>query len=277
MCGILVFDIETYRPDWRNGRTRREKLDPARNTIITTGVFDGKELSISPLIRNLEEERRSIDFFMRKLEESRGSTLVGYNILHFDIPYLVYKSRTIGRNCDLTRFQPLDLFWILPYWLHNTLDGREFFNEGPRLGNLWKFEDVVKYILREKANPFSNFEVLRLWEEKRFDDIEKHLELDLIYTFSFFQSQVVQETLNNLQKQHLETSNCGDRCPYRQPLQQTPDTVSYYCTLLRETASEERTLPAIDVIDYPLPGWDVSWTPQCLGQQLNKTKAGNSR
>jgi DNA polymerase elongation subunit (family B) len=264
MPDIVVFDIETYRLGWRIRRTRREDLDPARNTITTTGVFDSKELSISPVIRNLEEERKSIEFFLGKLEESRGSTLVGYNILRFDIPYLVYKSKTIGRNCDLTQFQPLDLYWILPYWLHNTLDGKHFLNEGPHLGNLWKFENVVKYILREKANPFSNFDVLRLWEEKRFDDIEKHLELDLIYTFSFFKSQVVQGALNNLRKQHLDTSNCGDRCPYLQLLQRTGDKASFYCSLLQETVSEEKIIPAIDVIDYPLPGWDVSWIPFCL-------------
>jgi len=264
MPDIVVFDIETYRPNWRIRKTRREDFDPAKNAITTIGVFDGEELSISPVIENLKDERKSIEFFLSKLGEFEGSTLVGYNILHFDIPYLVYKSKTIGRNCDLTQFQPLDLFWILPYWLHNTLDGREFFNEGPRLGNLWKFEDVVKYILREKANPFSNFDVLGLWEEKRFDDIEKHLELDLIHTFSLFKSQVVQDALNNLQKYHLDTGNCGDRCLYRQPLQRTPDMISYYCTLLRETTSDERTLPAIDVVAHPLPGWDVSWTPHCL-------------
>jgi len=266
MPDIVVFDIETYRPDWRIRQTRREDLDPARNTITTTGVFDGEELSISPVIENLKEERESIEFFLSKLEEFGGSTLVGYNILHFDIPYLVYRSKAIGRNCDLAQFRPLDLYWILPYWLHNTLNGRKFFDEGPRLGNLWKFEDVVKYILREKANPFSNFDVLKLWEEKRFNDFKKHLELDLTYTLSFFKSQVVQEALNNLQKHNFDTSNCGDGCPYKQPLQRTPDKASYFCALLREITSDERTLPAIDVVAHPLPGWDVSWIPQCLEQ-----------
>jgi len=266
MADVVIFDIETYRPDWRVQQARREKLDPARNTITTLGVFDGEELSTSPVIENLKDERKSIDFFLSKLEESGGSTLVGYNIFHFDIPYLVYKSKTIGRDCDLAQFQPLDLYWILPYWLHNTLDGREFSNKGPRLGNLWKFENVVKYILREKANPFSNFDVLRLWEEKRFSDIEKHLELDLIYTHSFFKSQVIQEAMNNLQKKNLDTSKCGDGCPYKQPLQRTPDKAAHYCALLQETVSDERTLLAIDAIDYPLPGWNVSWIPQCLEQ-----------
>lgn len=63
MPDIVVFDIETYRPDWRIRRTRREDLDPARNIITNIGVFDSKELSISPVIRNLEEERKSIDHF----------------------------------------------------------------------------------------------------------------------------------------------------------------------------------------------------------------------
>lgn len=38
----ISFDIETYRPNWRAKRTRRDSFDPARNSIITTGLFDGK-------------------------------------------------------------------------------------------------------------------------------------------------------------------------------------------------------------------------------------------
>ena len=264
MSEIVVFDIETHRPDWRIRRTRREDLDPARNTIITIGFFDGEEISISPIIKRLEEEKKSVNFFLQKLEDLEGSTLVGYNILGFDIPYLIYKSESMGKDFDLVRFKPLDLYWILPYWLHNTLTGKEFFSEGPRLGNLWKFENVVKHILGENPNPFSNFDILRLWEEERFDDIKKHLELDLVHTFSFFESSVIQEALDDVQKQNLDQSNCGEHCPYRQLIQLTPDRASCYCTLLQKRAPDERILSAIDVISQPLPGWNVSWVPHCL-------------
>jgi hypothetical protein len=264
MPDIVVFDIETYRPDWRIRRTRREDLDPARNSIITVGVFDGEELSISPIIQNLEDEGRSVEFFLSKLGEYEGATLVGYNILHFDVPYVIYKSKPIAGDVDLAPFRQLDLFWILPHWFHNVPTGQAFFEQYSNFGNLWKFSDVVNCVLKEKPNPFSNLDVLRLWEERRFDDIKTHLEVDLIHTFSLFESQAVQEALNNLHNQHLDTSHCRAHCPYQQPLQRTPERASHYCTLLRETGSEEKALPAIDVVDYPLPGWDVSWVPQCV-------------
>ena len=260
----IVFDIETYRPDWRVRRTRREDLDPARNTVITGGFFDGKEYLIYPIIKNLKEESNVVQFLSEKVEEFEGSTLIGYNILHFDVPYLVHKINSIGKKIDVVRLNPLDLFWILPYWLHNIPNGIKFYDKVSHLGNLWSLSNVVEYILKEKANPFLNTDIFRLWEMKRFDDIKKHLELDLVHTHSLFKSSAIQETLNHLQERNFNKSRCEDRCPFRQPLQKTPDRANYYCSLLQEALLGERKLSAIDVIDYPLPGWDVSWVPCCL-------------
>jgi len=157
MPEILTFDIETYRPDWKIWRTRREDLDPAINAIITTGMFDGKETSISPIIEDMKAERNSIQFFQSKLEEFEGSTLVGYNILHFDVPYLVYKSKSMEKGVDIASFKLLDLYWILPYWLHNIPAGQAFFNRFSHLGNLWKFSNVVKHILKEEPKPILKY------------------------------------------------------------------------------------------------------------------------
>lgn len=172
----VVFDIETYNPHWRIRLTRREGFDPAKNTITTTGFFDGKEMYISPIVYNMKEDREPVQFFLRKLRDFEGSILVGYNILRFDIPYLVYKSKAIGKTLDLARFKPLDLYWILPYWLHNIPSGKAFSKRVPSLGSLWRFSYVVEYILREKPNPVSNRDIHRLWEEERYDSIRRHLE-----------------------------------------------------------------------------------------------------
>jgi len=265
MSETIVFDIETYRPDWKVRRTRREDLDPARNSIITGGFFDGEEYSIYPIIENLKEESNVVRFLSERLGELKGSRLVGYNILHFDIPYLVYKFNLIGKEIDVIRFNPLDLFWLLPYWLHNVPNGRTLYDKASHLGNLWSLRNVVEYILRSKANPFPNTDIFRLWEMKRFNDIKKHLELDLFHTYSFFKSSTMQETLNHLQDRNFNKSHCEDRCPFRQPLQKTPDTVSFYCPLLQEVTFDERKLSVTDVIDYPLPSRDVSWIPPCSG------------
>ncbi|MHA1330932.1 MAG: 3'-5' exonuclease [Candidatus Hodarchaeales archaeon] len=264
MPEVVVFDIETYRPDWKIRRTRREDFNPTRNAIITVGIFDGEKILISPIIESLKEERNSVEFFLKKLQTFENPKLIGYNILNFDIPYLVHKSKSVGKDFNAARFKPLDLYWIFPYWLHNTSSGREFFSKGPRLGNLWKFEYVVKHILEENPNPFSNKEIPQLWEMKRFDDIRKHLELDLTYTFSLLKSSAIQEALNDLERKDFDKSRCKDHCPYQQLLLQTPVTASRYCTLLQEIISDEINISAIDVIIQPLPEWGVSWVPHCL-------------
>jgi len=264
MPDTAVFDIETYRPDWQVPRTRREGFDPERNTIITVGFFDGEEASISPTIEDLKDERKPVQFFLDGLEKLTDSVLVGYNILRFDIPYLVHKSKLTGEDLSISRFKPLDLYWVFPYWLHNTPNGAQFFRNASHLGNLWSFENIVKHILKEESNPFTNKDIFRLWEMRKFCDIEKHLKLDLLHTYSFFNSSVVQEALDDILNRKFDGSRCKHLCPFRQPLQKTPESAYCYCTLRCEIMSDESEMPAIDVIDQPLPERDASWIPSCL-------------
>ena len=264
MANTVVFDIETYRRDWQVRKARSEDLDPEENTVITVGFFDGKDLSISPVIEGLEDEGKPVQFFLERLEMIEGSVLVGYNILHFDIPYLVHKSKATGKNVDIARFRPLDLFWILPYWLHNIPSGREFFKGVSYLGNIWSFENIVKHILREKSNPFTNKDIFELWEKRRFADIEKHLEVDLRYTFSFLNSAIMQETLNSIQGSRFERSYCKGVCPFHRLLQKTRESAYSYCTLFCEIMKGETQQTAIDVIVQDLPERSASWIPRCL-------------
>lgn len=231
------------------------------------GLFDGKEIFIYPVIEDLKKEGKTLEFFLGNLDEFEDSFLVGYNVLHFDIPYLVYKAEDIEKYVDLTRFKIIDLFWILPYWLNNIPEGIAFVKRIPDIGNPWSLSKVVEHILKEKLNPISSIDVFRLWETKRFNDIEKHLKLDLIHTFSFFKSSMIQETLNHIQRQHIDKSSCQDFCPFRHFLQKSSDRATSYCTLLQDVLLDERKLSAIDVIDYPLPRKDVFWVPHCLELQ----------
>jgi DNA polymerase elongation subunit (family B) len=242
-------------------------LDPEGNTIVTAGVFDGKETSVYPIIQDLRKENEPLQFLLRELERAGSSVLVGYNILHFDIPYLVHKSRSIGRDFDSTRLKLLDLYWILPYWLHNTPSGQEFFNRNSTIGNLWRFENVVKLILKEGENPIPNKDVHRLYEAKRFQDIERHLKLDLLHTFSFLKSETIQESLDQIRKHRFDKRYCEESCPFQRPLLKTPSTMIGYCTLLQEATMNERETSTIDVICCSLPQRDVSWVPRCSEAQ----------
>ena len=260
----IVFDIETYRPSWQFSQTRREDLNPERNTVITVGFSDGKETSIYPTIQDLKKENEPVQFLLGKLEEAESSVLVGYNILHFDIPYLVHKSKLIGKDFNTTRLKLLDLYWFLPFWFHNIPSGQKFFNRNPTLGNLLRFEDVVKYILNREANPVSNKDISRLWETKRFQDIESHLKLDLVHTFSLFTSPSMKETLDHIHEHEFDKRYCEGSCPFQRPLQKTSGTIVGYCALSGEITTGEKEMSTIDVICYPLPQRDSSWIPRCL-------------
>ena len=145
MSHFLVFDIETYSPKWGTESTRRLELDPNENSIITIGIYDGNEISIYPTIKDFRQENEPLDFFLSRLKESENSIIVGFNILRFDIPYLFYKTKVFGRDLDLTKLDLLDLYWILPYWLHNLPDGIEFSRKSEYLGNLWNLDKVRKF------------------------------------------------------------------------------------------------------------------------------------
>lgn len=133
----------------------------------------------------------------------------------------------------------------------------------PHLGKLWRFEDVVKLVLRKEATPFSNKEIHHLWEMKRFGDIEKHLERDLADTYSLLELPAIKEMMEETRRLVLGKERCEECCPFRRPLQRTPEKASYYCTLLQHNVSNETMLKAVDVIDFPLPRRGVSWTPLC--------------
>jgi DNA polymerase elongation subunit (family B) len=263
MTNFIVFDIETYRSDWQVQQPRREAFDPTKNAIIAIGTNDGKNVTVFPVVEDLREEKTLVRHFFKKLQEFEDSILVGYNILHFDIPYVVQKLNLIGQQIDMSRFRPLDLYWILPYWLQNSPKGKELGNSLLHLGRLWKFEDVVRHILRREANPFSNKDVFRLWETKRFGDIEKHLERDLADTYSLLELPAIKETMEETRKLVSGKEHCEESCPFKRPLQKTPEKANYYCTLLQHNVSNETMLKAVDVIDFPLPRRGVSWTPLC--------------
>ena len=97
MSKFIVFDIETYGQDWRKRLPRRQALNPSNNSIITIGVFNGNEMSIYPVIDDLKNENRPLEFFLTKLDELKGCTLVGFNIFKFDLPYLFFKARAYER------------------------------------------------------------------------------------------------------------------------------------------------------------------------------------
>lgn len=262
----VVFDIETYRPNWQvRSLSRREDFDPEKNHIVTAGFFDGNDLSVFPVIDDLRKEGNVVEYIASKLEKSRGSELVGYNILRFDIPYIVHKAAVLGHNIDLTGYRILDLYWILPYWFRNVPEGRRFYELQGDSRNLWSFDDVVKHILKLSPNPFSNFDVLQLWEMKSFKDIEQHLTRDLTDTLGLFEHSSIRDSLLSIQsRDDLDRTNCKHSCPYIRLLQRTPRKAVSYCALLQDALSREEDSEAIDTISQDLPRRDTVWKPNCL-------------
>ena len=95
-------------------------------------------------------------------------------------------------------------------------------------------------------------------------DIKKHLELDLLNTFSFFNSSVIQEALKQIKLSNVNKENCKENCPYKSFLSISSDRAICYCTITQDIIQEERNLSPLDIIDFPLPRRDISWNLSCL-------------
>ena len=85
MTNLLVFDIETYRPNWRDKNLpRREQFNPTKHQLTIIGVYDGQEIQLSPIAKSASEEPQLLRWFEKVVKNHH---LVGYNIFSFMVPF----------------------------------------------------------------------------------------------------------------------------------------------------------------------------------------------
>lgn len=95
--------------------------------------------------------------------------LVTYNGDFFDVPFLTSRALKHGIKLELYKLRHLDLMWVTRKFLSKQ-------NKYPSLHELAQFLDI------EVKDKFTGGDVKRLFEEKRFADIEAHLRSDVELT-----------------------------------------------------------------------------------------------
>jgi len=167
-------DVETYSPE-------KEPRFDDKVILIALREFKGK-ISIEKLFTEWElgdERKIIIEFYnyVRKVSNYEKTTwFIGFNILLFDKPLLVYK---------IVNFNISSLFDILKllkkiYWKDlrlALLPFNKMIFSGLAAGNI--AEKLTKVGLRCRKPLHSNKEIKNFYENQMFDEIEEHAKSDL--------------------------------------------------------------------------------------------------
>ena len=232
-------------------------------TVI--GVHNGKTIEISPItpLGFPDKEEAAIKWIAIKFEAA--DTIVGFNILKFDIPYLVHKSQKYGIKLKLENKRLVDLFWFVPAWLENTRGGHKFI-ESYDIGRILSLNKVEKYFLNKPKNPISHEEYFRFYEEKEYAKITEKLRVDLKSTFELLHSGQIAETLDWLQTTKIDPKKCLRTCAFRVMHSITAETAHGFCPLISKAVGSPINFGTKDVIGgQPLPSKDIKFLPKCLG------------
>lgn len=188
----LYLDMETYRPEKKDAFINEriivvgliEDWTPYRPESSAT--WNGNEIRFLYFteweLGNEEKIVTELYSYLREVNESREKGLisfvnvVGFNILRFDIPLLVQK----GVEHGMGSLAELNVLW------HNTYTVDLFQTSLPFYSMKFKglnLDLLVKWARNKGINvpePYgSGSDVAKWYEERRYDDIIKHLEIDL--------------------------------------------------------------------------------------------------
>lgn len=183
----LYLDIETYGDAFTDGKiilvgsledwTSYEE----RSLEITSGP-NVEYWSFSEWELGSEQQviERFYDYLYDLMEEARFLVVIGYNILRFDIPLLIQKGAKYGINS----IENLNKLWhelLIIDLFQVTLPLNNMKLKGHSFENLVKLAEELGLKIPDK--PYGTGKDVQKWyEERRYEDIEKHNEIDLRIT-----------------------------------------------------------------------------------------------
>lgn len=164
---FLYFDIETW--------SSSNELILSECKIITIQYQDIEgNLTI---LKEWESDEKTIlnqfyEYFSNLLETERTTFLIGFNLLRFDIPVLVF--RLIKNEID-TYENILDKFYQKPF-ITDLRQALLPFNDMRHKG---LNADALSQKLGLESPPHKNTEIPQLYENKEYDKIIEHIEGDM--------------------------------------------------------------------------------------------------
>lgn len=259
---FIIFDIETYRPDHGKFKDRRIELDPDYNYITIIGIYDGKHLQFSPVtpIGQDKEEQKAIKWFSKKV--ANVECIVGFNLLGFDIPYLVHKGPKYDINIDFSSKKIIDLYWFIPAWLEHTDSGSSILEQYD-LGKIWNLNLVEQHILRKPKNSISHDQYFKLYEQQQYDKIIEKLKTDLLSSYELLASKEMDDVFAWIHGIKIDYEHCIRTCPFRRMISISPSKSKAFCSLVSKSVSNEVNLKPIESIVYPKP-WDATFKALCI-------------
>ncbi|MBI2105681.1 ribonuclease H-like domain-containing protein [Candidatus Woesearchaeota archaeon] len=177
MENYFIIDIETCPFDITLYESLDEKeriklLNPIDSRIVAIGVRYRNETKI---FMDNNEVKILNDFwneFKSAKQENKNCQIVGFNINHFDMPFLV--SRSFINNVE-----------IVPFLLKNVIDIREKINVyryGKSKGKLCDFGRLLGL----KVSETDGSHVAGFWKENKLKELRGYLENDLMITEEMF-------------------------------------------------------------------------------------------
>lgn len=96
--------IDAYIADARKDWLESCALSPLTGTLLAVGVQSESSEITTFTISEFESESTFIDITLRSLdvEIGRGAVIVGFNVRHFDIPFLMRRAWILGVRVPLT-------------------------------------------------------------------------------------------------------------------------------------------------------------------------------
>ena len=147
-------------------------LDPIESRLIAIGYdLDGQTEVIID-----EDERKVIEDFLKVFNNYNNVVIVGYNILNFDLPFLVARGLKHGIN-EVQKIRTtyiVDLMDVVTRYL--TTSKRKWVKQ----------KEICSFLGMETRDVIDGSEIPRLFEQKDFESIKQHCLNDLRLTKELF-------------------------------------------------------------------------------------------
>lgn len=173
MDNYFIVDIETCPINLENYSNLNEEekiklLNPIDSKIVALGIrYKNKDTVLID-----DDEKKILESFWsewrRIKQENQNNILVGFNIINFDIPFIV--TRSFINNVQ-----------IVPFMIKSILDLKEKINAYRYGKSRGKLNEYGKF-LGLKISNINGSQVARLWNENKIEEIKEYLINDLEIT-----------------------------------------------------------------------------------------------
>lgn len=138
-------------------------LNPKKDRIIAIGIYTSK-----PYIFFSTNEEKLLNSFLSFLRKHRIKKLIGYNILLFDIPFILER---LKKKDTFNKIKLIDLYLI----------SRKLYKlERYRLKDVCKAENI------HIQDDISGYDIPQLYERGEYRKIISHLKSDIIKTYLLY-------------------------------------------------------------------------------------------